>query len=250
MVLLLLVVVVGATVMVWLSLNAGAERPSRAAAHGAVEATTEDVATAPTDILEGSISSGAPASPAAATPDLVDASVLPEIEEGAVPTSPDPTLEPDPVVEPELVKIRLTGLPEKAAVTVDGEEVTDPWFQGAPGTKRLVVVRAKGYQRYRQWVPLEESDDLDFSKLLRRVGPGDSARPAVGAKTSGGFISVAAEPRSRVYLGSRLLGNTPIRKRAVPVGRHSLTLMNTKHPTKSLSVEIRPGKTTNIRHNF
>ncbi|GMU10697.1 protein kinase domain-containing protein [Corallococcus caeni] len=62
-----------------------------------------------------------------------------------------------------------------------------------------------------------------------------------------GFLTLVTEPSARVSLGSRSLGETPLTKVALPVGRHTLKLMDgTGRPLKLL-VEIKPDDTTSVR---
>ncbi|MCY1041148.1 protein kinase [Corallococcus sp. bb12-1] len=62
-----------------------------------------------------------------------------------------------------------------------------------------------------------------------------------------GFLTLVTEPSARVSLGNRSLGETPLTKVALPVGRHTLKLMDgTGRPLKLL-VEIKPDDTTSVR---
>ncbi|WP_375755661.1 protein kinase [Corallococcus exercitus] len=62
-----------------------------------------------------------------------------------------------------------------------------------------------------------------------------------------GFLTLVTEPSARVSLGGRSLGETPLTKVALPVGRHTLKLMDgTGRPLKLL-VEIKPDDTTSVR---
>ncbi|RKG94341.1 PEGA domain-containing protein, partial [Corallococcus carmarthensis] len=62
-----------------------------------------------------------------------------------------------------------------------------------------------------------------------------------------GFLTLVTEPSARVSLGGRSLGETPLNKVALPVGRHTLKLMDgTGRPLKLL-VEIKPDDTTSVR---
>jgi hypothetical protein len=55
---------------------------------------------------------------------------------------------------------------------------------------------------------------------------------------------------SRVFLGSRLLGSTPLTKRSVPPGRYTLSLLNPQHPARRTEVSIEPGETTRVSIDF
>ncbi|NBD12862.1 protein kinase domain-containing protein [Corallococcus silvisoli] len=71
----------------------------------------------------------------------------------------------------------------------------------------------------------------------------DTSEPAAAQ----GFLTLVTEPSARVSLGNRSLGETPLTKVALPVGRHTLKLMDgTGRPLKLL-VEIKPDDTTSVR---
>jgi serine/threonine-protein kinase len=65
-----------------------------------------------------------------------------------------------------------------------------------------------------------------------------------------GYLSVRTNVPSRVFLGSRLLGSTPLTKRSVPPGRYTLSLLNPQHPAKRTEVSIEPGETTRVSIDF
>ncbi|RKG65967.1 PEGA domain-containing protein, partial [Corallococcus exercitus] len=74
--------------------------------------------------------------------------------------------------------------------------------------------------------------------------PPDTATEAAAPQ---GFLTLVTEPSARVSLGGRSLGETPLTKVALPVGRHTLKLMDgTGRPLKLL-VEIKPDDTTSVR---
>jgi hypothetical protein len=62
-----------------------------------------------------------------------------------------------------------------------------------------------------------------------------------------GQLTLVIEPFAKVYLGSRLLGETPLFKVSLPSGRHSLRLVGPDGQPRRLSVEIKPGDTTSLR---
>jgi hypothetical protein len=51
-------------------------------------------------------------------------------------------------------------------------------------------------------------------------------------------------------MDSRLLGVTPIMKRAVAAGRHSLVLVSPGFSPKRFPINVTPGQTTQVRHLF
>ncbi|MFC1654190.1 serine/threonine protein kinase [Myxococcota bacterium] len=67
------------------------------------------------------------------------------------------------------------------------------------------------------------------------------------SKPEYGFLRVDTDPWSEVYLGRRRLGVTPILRKKMRVGRYRLTFVNQDEGVKkSVSVKIRPGKTTKV----
>lgn len=62
-----------------------------------------------------------------------------------------------------------------------------------------------------------------------------------------GFLRVDTDPWSEVYLGRRRLGITPINRRKMRAGRFRLTFVNDDAGIKkTITVKIRPGKTTKV----
>lgn len=60
----------------------------------------------------------------------------------------------------------------------------------------------------------------------------------VGERGGTGLLSVDTMPWSKVYLGGRLLGTTPLGNVRVPVGRHVLRLVNPDRGERTVSVTI------------
>ena len=72
-----------------------------------------------------------------------------------------------------------------------------------------------------------------------------------GAKSGGmGRITVFTVPSSKVYLGGKLLGNSPIANRQVPAGSYSLKLVAPNHPNKTVRVQVKAGETTRVRQRL
>ena len=57
-------------------------------------------------------------------------------------------------------------------------------------------------------------------------------------------------PYSKVYMDGRLLGTTPILKRTVPAGSHTLRMVNPEVPTKRTRVRIRRNQLTQVRQSL
>jgi hypothetical protein len=76
--------------------------------------------------------------------------------------------------------------------------------------------------------------------------PGSDTGPAQ-ATGEPGQLTLVIEPYAKVYLGGRLLGETPLFKVSLPAGRHGLRLVGPDGQARRLSVEIKPGDTTSLR---
>jgi hypothetical protein len=88
--------------------------------------------------------------------------------------------------------------------------------------------------------------------------PAPTAAPAVApAKThgdrprAGGRLSMTTSPWTRVYLGSRLLGDTPLVEVPVPSGTLELRVVNEDAAIKNVvQVQVDPGKVTVKKLHF
>lgn len=66
-----------------------------------------------------------------------------------------------------------------------------------------------------------------------------------------GRLTLDTSPWTRVYVGRRSLGRTPILEAPLPVGRHRLRLRNAKAGIdRMLTVEVKPNATTVRRLRF
>jgi hypothetical protein len=63
------------------------------------------------------------------------------------------------------------------------------------------------------------------------------------APPSVGYVNVFAEPWAHVYVGSRRVGTTPLRKLALPAGEHRLKLVNPAGPRAERTVRVVAGQT-------
>jgi hypothetical protein len=69
-------------------------------------------------------------------------------------------------------------------------------------------------------------------------------RPATG------YLTVLTRPYSRVSMDGRPLGTTPILRREVAAGRHSLRLEAEGLPVKRVQVEVTPGRLTQVNQSL
>ncbi len=65
-----------------------------------------------------------------------------------------------------------------------------------------------------------------------------------------GRITIFTVPSSKVYLGSRLLGNSPIANRQVPAGSYTIRMVSPDHPNKTVRVQVKAGETTRVRQRL
>jgi hypothetical protein len=82
----------------------------------------------------------------------------------------------------------------------------------------------------------------------KEVVPKPATEPVKAAEEPKyGFLRIDTDPWSEVYLGRRRLGITPINRRKMRAGRHRLTFVNDDAGIKkTITVKIRPGKTTKV----
>lgn len=78
----------------------------------------------------------------------------------------------------------------------------------------------------------------------------EKSQTSSNSKRSVGYLTVFTVPSSRVFIGSKLLGNSPIAKREVPVGRYTLKLVSPDHPNKTVRVTVKSGKTTRVKQRL
>ncbi|XXF78214.1 protein kinase [Myxococcaceae bacterium GXIMD 01537] len=169
----------------------------------------------------------APSQPAA-TP---QAPAQPEEKPPAATAQQAPTSPADAGVEPQTAEkpAEATPPPDKAEPKVAEDK---------SGTKRTrAPVAKKGTKRGAKGTPDAEPGESSEEK------PGQAS--AAGGEP--GQLTLVIEPFAKVYLGGRLLGETPLFKVSLPSGRHSLRLVGPDGQARRLSVEIKPGDTTSLR---
>ena len=87
----------------------------------------------------------------------------------------------------------------------------------------------------------------------RRPSPTPSPTPAPTPQPAAkGFLTVFVTPSAKVYLNGRLIGSSPIAKREVPVGSHTVRIVahGDTSKTKSLRVKVTPGGHARVRQNL
>ncbi|RKH57699.1 PEGA domain-containing protein [Corallococcus interemptor] len=158
---------------------------------------------------------------------------------------PEPT-GPAAPVEPPAAVVEATPAPETAPSDPAAPPSNDTDDAETPKAKTRTPLRksksdpAAPSPRGKSRTAAAPADDSEADL----PAPDDSATEAAAPQ---GFLTLITEPSARVSLAGRSLGETPLTKVALPVGRHTLKLMDgTGRPLKLL-VEIKPDDTTSVR---
>jgi serine/threonine protein kinase len=160
------------------------------------------------------------------------------------PLQPPPPLPPPlPLPPPDATKLQ-PGVPPG---DVPG---TSPPGDASPSKTDPVQEREREREEERE---REREEERERERARAREGSdGGAEEPAkTESRPRGdGFVYVLTSPSSKVYMDSRLLGVTPIMKRAVAAGRHSLVLVSPGFSPKRFPINVTPGQTTQVRHLF
>ncbi|WP_309895867.1 protein kinase domain-containing protein [Archangium sp.] len=186
--------------------------------------------------------------PPAAAPEAaaVEPSSPPPSTPGAVPeaaaasgstTATEATSAPPP--EAESLPVRLDTPPEPAPPTKRAKSVPSTRRkrgESAPAealdAETSPEVVANSSEANRAWESLERE----------RSGTADTA----GASDTG-TLTLATDEGAKVYLGNRLLGEAPLFRVTLPVGKHTLRVVGTEGKAMRFQVEIKSGELTSIR---
>jgi len=129
--------------------------------------------------------------------------------------------------------LSVTTRPARAMVRIGDRRVLSPaYLDGIPvGAHRVTIVR-NGYQAVAKEVEILPGETAELHVTLR-------ARPT-------GMLNIDSRPPSQVYLGGRLLGETPLRGVEVPSGSIRLSLVTSDGTTSRRLARIQPGRTTRL----
>ncbi len=159
-------------------------------------------------------------------------------------------------------KLRLHVKPPRCEVFVEGKRLPggkDGWFiySGRQGDAVTVEVSAKGRKSETRVVPLETSDEkITFELQLEPVpepspeaGGADRKSPEGEGRPAPGFISVNAEPYAAVLVDGKTWGDTPVDRREIAAGNHSVVLryLELEH---TCNVTVEPGAVARCSHRF
>jgi hypothetical protein len=173
----------------------------------------------------------------------------PEPAATANPTPPTPAEpEPAPGTTPaapsgaEAVALKATAL-EKAEPEPEPEPepvvAPTPVEEQPPAVKKT---RSTTRRQRKEQKPAEEKPPSDWAPIEEKP---DSTSTAASTGEPGIFTLVTA-PYAKVYLGKRYLGDTPLFKINLPVGKHTLRLVGPDGQSLRLPVEIKAGETTKV----
>jgi serine/threonine protein kinase len=174
-------------------------------------------------------------------------------------------LRPAPVVtaEPAPVAIVPASLsidtdPPGAAVTVDGLE-----YGPAPVSvdaiklgKHTIRATAEDFEPGERTLDVQRNGErtnllLTLKPIAARMVETDAGMKAVPRVVAKGKLTLSTTPWSQVFEGNKKLGETPLVELSLPVGKHTLRLKNDERGlAKTISVEIKAGKTTLLREKL
>jgi hypothetical protein len=200
----------------------GTQEPVPAPAQPEPEPGTGTSAPAPTPATEPAATAN-PTAPALAEPEPAPGTTSPPAPSGAEAVAlkatalekPEPEPEPEPVVAPTPMEEPAPAVKKPRVTTRRQKKDPKPAEESAPSN----------------WAPTEEKPE--------------SATAAAPAGEPGVFTVVTA-PYAKVYLGKRYLGDTPLFKISLPVGKHTLRLVGPDGQSFRLPVEIKSGETTKV----
>ena len=159
----------------------------------------------------------------------------------AAPPTDDPRIDPTPPAVPPMA---VPGA-DPSAPKPPGQDA-GPADASPSGTSQPDAAPTKTPERPAEKTATTSPTKEGTGGSTKRPTKSDEPRRPLGK----GYIYVLTSPTSRVYFDGRLLGTTPIMKRSVPAGRHSLRLVTAGFPPKQLRTHIERGKVTQVRHLF
>jgi serine/threonine-protein kinase len=159
------------------------------------------------------------------------------------PAPPPPPPSASPRAE-DLFKAWVRITPADAELLVDGKATsgTPPYvLEGPPGKAFHVEARRDGYKSVASDVTIEHSD-RDINLRLDQVPEEPASR---------GKVDIFVDPYALVYVDGKKIGQTPRRGLSLPVGSHTVRLINAEHghPAEhpfEKKIQIRAGKTERL----
>ena len=166
--------------------------------------------------------------------------------EPVAPDPPAPTAPPSEAadaVEPEPITtgaLSIASTPPGASVTIDGEAregVTPLRVDALALGPHEIVVALEGHRPWQQNVEVTE-EATEVTATLVAVARREPAVP--------GRLSINTRPWSKVYVGRRLLGTTPIADARVPSGTVRLRLIDRDGRRHTKTVRVPPNGAENV----
>ena len=222
--------------------------------------------------------------PNAAVPNAAVPSVTPtspvDSSAAATATTIIPAGEPAVVADPPVAEgtglLRVDSVPTGARVSIEGEfrGETPLSLDGLPVGELRVAVSLRGYRDWEGLAVLRNGQTVALAPTLSRARPGtrmsttpedtvaavdtsdtdeseDVAPTPMAERASGtGELRVNTRPWSRVYVGERLLGTTPLGGVSLPAGRTNLRFVDRDGETHRSTVTIRAGEQETIFLDF
>lgn len=166
----------------------------------------------------------------------------------AAPTEPPPAAPPPPPPAPTEGSIRVVGPLDGLTVRI-GErsygaaELAEPVL--VPPGRYEVRAEREGHRPWESEVVVTAGQQVTVTPELVALAPGGggaASRPAAPPAT----LSINTRPWSRVWIGSRELGTTPIGEATVPSGTVRLRIVDRDGRTFTRTVRLAPGANENV----
>ncbi|MBI2892996.1 MAG: serine/threonine protein kinase [Deltaproteobacteria bacterium] len=191
---------------------------------------------------------------------LVALSGFQEAERHVVPAAGG-TLEVDLVLEPLAAPplpppeepgavLEIETRPSGARVEVDGAlrdgQTPMTIFDLEPGP-HVLRLAADGHEPLERRIELEPGESETLELRLRRLRRGGTSGANATEATEYGTLTINTIPWSKVYLGGRLLGMTPLANVRVPAGRHVIRMVNPDRPERTTVVVIQADQNKRVQ---
>ncbi|MBJ73616.1 MAG: hypothetical protein CMN31_20215 [Sandaracinus sp.] len=218
----------------------GGEGPAQAAEVAAT--TPTPVEPAPASAMQAAAIQGSAMQAEAPTP--------------AEPVAPEPTMEEAPAARGSVL---FRSEPSGATVQLGERRVpgTTPTALGDVEVGEYAVVMERdGYRSWAGTVRVEADERAEIEGRLRPIRRASAAprmreAPAMEeAPSAPGSVSINTRPWSKVYVGSRLLGTTPIGRAEVPAGNVRLRIVDRDGNEHARSVSVMTGEDTRVFYDL
>jgi serine/threonine-protein kinase len=169
-----------------------------------------------------------------------------DTDEAETPVEPEGEAAARTVVMAVTGSVRIESTPRGAAVHVDAEAadgVTPLVLEGLDVGAHQIVGELPGYERWEGQVEVTAGEVVDVVMPLTRRRPPPAAAPP-------GRLSINTRPWSKVYVGRRVLGTTPIGNASVPSGTLRLRLVDRDGQTHRETVHVEPGESQSVSFNL